>query len=206
MSAVSASAVAPVAAASAAVDPLAAALVTVRAHTAADPAVVSGRGLEALIAGVGVGAPRKAWILPGRRERAVAVVRGCTADRLDEARPFRVVPPGDSPAARALYAVGLALSGDPAVVFVGTGTAGYGAFHEALQLAAAHAAPVTFVVAWYANPGPFAAPLAVAPSVLAAALGFATAVVDGTDAAAVRDAVAAADGPTLIEARLVGRG
>ncbi len=192
-------------AATSAPDPLAEALVAVRAHCAADPAVVSGRGLEALVAGVAVGAPRKAWLLPGRRERACALVRGCGADRLDQARPFRVVPPGDSPAARALYGVGLALSGDPAVVFLGTGSVGYGAFHEALQLAALHRAPVTFVVAWYTNAGPFAPPLAVAPSVLARALGLAAAVVDGTDAVAVRDAVAAAEGPTLIEARLSGR-
>ncbi|MDP2314021.1 MAG: thiamine pyrophosphate-dependent enzyme [Pseudomonadota bacterium] len=186
-------------------DALAGALLAVRAYCAADPAVVSGRGLEALIAGVALGAPRKAWLLPGRRERACALVRGCGADRLDQARPFRVVPPGDSPAARALYGVGLALAGDPAVVFCGTGTVGYGAFHEALQLAAVHRAPVTFVVAWYANVGPFAPPLAVSPAVLARALGLAATVVDGTDAAAVRDAVAAADGPTLIEARLTGR-
>lgn len=188
------------------VDPLATALTTVRAHAAADPAVVSARGVEAVVAGVGVGAPRKAWLLPGRRERAVALVRGCTADRLDEARPYRVVPPGESPAARALYAVGLALTGDPAVVFVGTGTTGYGAFHEALHLAAAHRAPVTFVVTWYANPGPFAAPLALEPAALAKALGLAAVVVDGADAAAVRDAVAAASGPTLVQANLLGKG
>lgn len=187
-------------------DPLTEALSAVRAFTAADPAVVSGRGLEAVIAGVGIGAPRKAWLLPGRRERAVALVRGAAADRLDQARPYRVVAPGESPAARALYAVGLALAGDPAVVFVGTGSAGYGAFHEALQLAAAHKAPVTFVVIWYANPGPFAPPLAVEPVVLARALGMSAVAVDGTDAAAVRDAVAAADGPTVVQAVLHGKG
>lgn len=186
-------------------DLLTTALVAVRAHAAADPAVVSARGVEAVVAGVGVGAPRKAWLLPGRRERAVALVRGCSADRLDEARPYRVVPPGDSPSARALYAVGLALAGDPAVVFVGTGTTGYGAFHEALHLAAVHRAPVTFVVTWYANPGPFAAPLAVEPVALARAMGVAAVAVDGADAAAVRDAVAAATGPTLIQANLLGK-
>ena len=189
----------------AAADPLAVALAAVRAHAAADPAVVSARGLEAVVAGVAVGASRRAWLLPGRRERAVALARGAAADRLDQARPYRVVPPGESPAARALYAVGLALSGDPAVVFVGTGTAGYGAFHEALQLAAVHRAPVTFVVTWYINAGPFAAPLAVEPSALARAVGLAAVVVDGTDAAAVRDAVANATGPTLVQANLRGR-
>ena len=189
-----------------AVDPLAMALTLVKAHAAADPAVVSARGVEAIVAGVGVGAPRKAWLLPGRRERAVALVRGATADRLDEARPYRVVPPGDSPSARALYAVGLALAGDPAVVFVGTGTVGYGALQEALHLAAAHRAAVTFVVSWYVNAGPFAPPLAVEPNVLAQALGLAAVVVDGTDAVAVRDAVAKANGPTLIQANLKGNG
>lgn len=187
-------------------DPLDTALATVRAFAAADPAVVSARGVEALVAGVGVGAPRKAWILPGVRERAVALVRGCAADRLDQARPYRVVPAGPSPVARTLYAVGLAMAGEPAVVFCGTGTAGYGAFQEALHLAALHRAPVTFVVGWYENPGPFATPLAVTPATLAGALGLAVADVDGTDAAAVRDAVAAANGPTLVQARLRGRG
>ncbi len=186
-------------------DPLAEALRVVRAFCAADSAAVSGRGLEAILAGVAVGAPRRAWLLPGRRERACALVRGCSADRLDEARPYRVVPAGPSPAARASIAVGLALSGAPAVVFCGTGTTGYGAFHEALHLAALHRAPVTFVVSWYTNPGPFAAPLAVSPAILAAALGIACVTVDGTDAAAVRNAVAGATGPTLIEARLTGR-
>jgi TPP-dependent pyruvate/acetoin dehydrogenase alpha subunit len=187
-------------------DPLVDALRTVRAFAAADPAVVSARGVEAIVAGVAVGAPRKAWMLPGRRERACALVRGCTADRLDQARPWRVVTAGESPSARALLAVGMALGGEPAVVFLGTGSAGYGAFHEALHLAALHKAPVTFVVSWYTTPGPFAVPLAVGPAALAAAVGIAGVVVDGTDAEAVRDAVAAADGPTVIEARLAGKG
>jgi TPP-dependent pyruvate/acetoin dehydrogenase alpha subunit len=186
-------------------DALTTALGAVRTFCAADPAVVSGRGLEALIAGVALGAPRKAWLLPGRRERVCALVRGCDADRLDQARPYRVVPAGESPSARALVAVGIAMAGEPAVVFCGTGTTGYGAFHEALHLAAANAAPVTFVVTWYTNAGPFAAPMAVSPAVLASALGIAAVVVDGNDAAAVRDAVAAATGPTVIEARLAGR-
>jgi pyruvate dehydrogenase E1 component alpha subunit len=187
-------------------DPLVDALRTVRSFCAADPATVSGRGVEAIVAGAAVGAPKRTWLLPGHRERACALVRGCTPDRLDEARPWRVVPAGASPSARVLFAVGLAMGGDPALVFCGTGTTGYGAFHEALQLAAIHRAPVTFVVSWYTTPGPFAAPLAVSPAVLAAALGIAVVTVDGTDAAAVRDAVAAAEGPTLIEARLSGRG
>jgi TPP-dependent pyruvate/acetoin dehydrogenase alpha subunit len=187
-------------------DALDTALAAVRSFAAEDPAVVSARGLEAVIAGVGVGAPRRAWLLPGRRERAVALVRGAAKDRLDQARPYRVVPPGPSPSARLLHAVGLAAAGEPAVVFCGTGTVGYGAFHEALHLAAARSAPVTFVVTWYENPGPFAPPAAVSPVAIARALGFAVHDVDGTDAAAVRDAVAGAKGPTLVSARLRGKG
>ncbi|MFN7147670.1 MAG: hypothetical protein ACK4YP_28130, partial [Myxococcota bacterium] len=67
-------------------DPLTEALSAVRAFTAADPAVVSGRGLDAVIAGVGIGAPRKAWLLPGRRERAVVAGRGGRDEKPDQAR------------------------------------------------------------------------------------------------------------------------
>lgn len=187
-----------------AADPLAEALRLVRDHCATE-GVVSGRGLEALIAGATAGVSKKTWLLPGPRERACAIARGCAADRLDEARPYRVVPPGPSPSARALQAVGLALTGDPALVFCGTGTTSYGGFAEALNLAALRRAPVIFVVAWYETPGPFATQLAVSPATLAKAFGLEVASVDGTDAAAVRDAVAALSGPALLEARLSGR-
>lgn len=184
---------------------LAAALDAVRAFTAADPAVVSGRGLEAVIAGATAGVSRKTWLLPGRRERACAVARGCPADRVDAARPYRVVPPGTSPVARAAQAVGLALTGDPALVWLGTGSVSYGAFVEALSLAVQHGAPVTFVVSWYTTEGPFAAQLARSPAEVAAALGLSTEAVDGHDAAAVAAAVGRLAGrPGLVEARLVG--
>ncbi|MEN9785243.1 MAG: Dehydrogenase component [Pseudomonadota bacterium] len=174
------------------------------AHGAADADVVSVRGLEALVAGVAAGAGPRAWLLPGRRERAVALLRGATPDRLDAGRPRRVVPPGPGPVARALQAVGLAAaSGERAVVFCGAGSVGYGGFSEALHLAAARGAPVTFVVAWYVTPGPFGTQAALAPAALGRALGLGGVEVDGHDASAVRDAVAqAATGPWVIEARL----
>lgn len=171
---------------------------------------VSGAGLAPLIAGVAAGAPRSAWILPGARELGVAILRGCPAALVEdpsELRPYRVVPPGDDPAARALYGVGLALGGQRAVVLLGAGSMSYGAALEALSLAAARRAPVAFVVGWYTTPGPFAPPLAAAPSALAAALGLSVAVVDGTSSPAVTSALQAWDGagPLLIEATLTGR-
>lgn len=185
-------------------DPLADALRRLRAFGEGE-GVVSVRGLEALVVGATLGVSRKTWLLPGPRERACALARGCAPERLDEARPYRVVPPGPSPAARALQAVGLALAGEPALVFVGSGSASYGSFFEALNLAALTRAPVVFVVAWYANAGPFATQVAVAPAALGRALGLDAAEVDGTDAAAVRDAVAGVSGPAVVEARLSGR-
>ena len=176
-----------------------------RAWLTADTSVVSGRGLDAVVIGATLAAPKKTWLLPGKRERGCAILRGAQPDALATARPYRVIPPGDSPAIRALVAVGLAMAGEPALVFLGSGSASYGAFHEALHLAAAHAAPVIFVVSWYVGEGPFAPQLVGGPAALASSLGIAGIQVDGNDEAAVRAAVAGAVGPTVIEARLTGR-
>lgn len=174
-----------------------------RAWCAAQPASAGVRGMEALVEGVMAATPKKAWVFPGRRERGAAILRGADAERLAEARPYKVVPPGESPAVRALEAVGVALAGEPAVVFLGSGSVSYGAFHEALQLAAAHRAPVVFVVSWYPGPGPFAPQLAVSPVALAAALGIATATANGGDAESVRAAVSAVgSGPALVLAEM----
>lgn len=181
------------------------ALRELRAWTAADPSVVSGRGLEPIIVGATLAVSRKTWLLPGRRERGCALVRGAQADRLDEARPFRVVPPGPSPAARAVQAVGLAMAGDPALAFLGTGSASYGAFAEALSLAALRAAPVRFVVSWYEGEGPFAPQLAASPAALARAMGLPAAEVDGQDVEAVHAAVAGLGERGVVVARLAGR-
>ncbi len=176
-----------------------------RAWLAADDSVVSGRGLDAIVIGATLGTPKRTWILPGKRERGCAILRGANPDALATARPYRVIPPGDSPAIRALVGVGLAMVGEPALVFLGSGSVSYGAFHEALQLATAHVAPVIFVVTWYVGAGPFAPQLTTSPAALARSLGIAGVEVDGNDEAAVRNAVAAAAGPTVIEARLSGR-
>jgi TPP-dependent pyruvate/acetoin dehydrogenase alpha subunit len=181
------------------------ALATLRAHGALDDAAVSVRGLEPLVAGASLGAGKRAWLFPGRRERACALLRGADAARLDEARPYRVIPPGKSPSARAMQAVGAALAtGERAVVFLGTGSLAYGAALEALARAGATGAEVTFVVGWYAAPGPFELSLPQGPAALAKGLGLTVASVDGLDAEAVRVAVEGARGPTLLEARLSG--
>ncbi len=176
---------------------------SLRAFYASTGDVAGGQGLESLIAGAALGVSRSTWILPGRRERAVALLRGATADRLDLARPYRVLPASGAPALRALVAVGLARRNpEGALVFLGMGSTSYGSFAEALSLSVTLGAPVRFVVSWYRGAGPFVPPLPVPPSRLAEALGLRAVVVDGRDAEAVRAAVAA--GPGLIEARLGG--
>lgn len=170
----------------------------------ASEGVVSGAGLEALIAGAVLGMGRRAWLLPGRRERGVAILRGADRERLEATRPYRVLPPGEEPAQRALQAVGMALAGDPVLVFLGTGSISYGAALEALSLSVLQQAPVCFVVSWYTDEGPFARQLAVDPVVLARALGMEAEVVDGTDARAVMAAVAGPL-PRLVQADLRGK-
>jgi TPP-dependent pyruvate/acetoin dehydrogenase alpha subunit len=174
-----------------------------KAHHATE-GVVSGAGLESIIAGATLGVSKKTWILPGLREKACGLLRGASADRLQATRPYRVLPPGESPAQRALSGVGLSLTGDPVLVFLGTGSLSYGAALEALSLAVTQKAPVCFVVSWYEGEGPFAPQLSADPSVVAGSLGLSTAVVDGRDAAAVRAAVSGPL-PRLVQANLRGR-
>jgi len=172
---------------------------------AAQPVSAGTRGVEPIVEGVVAATPRKTWLLPGRRERGAAILRGADPARLDEARPYKVLPPGESPAARALAAVGLGLAGEPSVVFLGSGSLAYGEFHEALHLAAAHRAPVVFVVSWYLGEGPFAPQLAVPPDVLSAALGLATASCDGARAESVASALRPLlPGPALLRCDLRG--
>ncbi len=172
-----------------------------RAWTEAQPPARGARGVAALVEGVVAATPKQSWLLVGRREAGAALLRGADADRLAQARPYRVVPAGDAPAARALQAVGIALAGSPAVCLLGAGSTSYGDFHEALHLCAQHRAPVVFVIAWYEGDGPFAPQLAVRPEVLAQALGLGAARCDGADAAAVRAAVASVGaGPAVVVA------
>ena len=69
------------------------------------------RGLEAVIAGGFSGIESRDWVVPGLRERVGGVLRGASVDRLtsatDGARPYRIAPVTQDPAARMLHACGL---------------------------------------------------------------------------------------------------
>jgi 2-oxoisovalerate dehydrogenase E1 component alpha subunit len=170
------------------------------------------RGLEAVVAGAVTALQPSDWYLPGLRERVGAVLREVPVSRLVDgqagARPYKLVPPGPSVAGRALTAVGLAhASSQPALVHLGAASTADGAFHEALNLAAALQASVIFVVAVHPLQGdaPLPRQLHASPAALAKAFGLGANTVDGNSASAVHHAVAAAraaGGPHLIEAQL----
>ena len=196
---------------------LAAAIDQVREASAAlvergGPVPLPVTGLEAVVVGAVTALDAGDWWVPGLRERSGAVLRGAPVDRLLDgtvgARPYKVAPPGVGATHRALTAVGLAhASGRTTVVHLGTASTADGAFHEALNLAAALEAPVIFVVAVHPLTGaaPLPRQLHASPAALAAAFGLHSASVDGNDATAVNDAVAAAKAanrPSLIEATL----
>jgi len=169
-------------------------------------------GLQAVVVGAVLALDASDWWVPGLRERVGAVLRDVPVERLVDgqagARPYKVAPPGPGVASRALTAVGLAhASQQTTLVHLGTASTADGAFHEALNLAAALKAPVIFLVAVHPLDGdaPIPTQLHAKPSALAAAFGLAASVIDGQDAAAVQKAVAAAKkagGPHLIEATL----
>ncbi|MFT4624051.1 MAG: 2-oxoisovalerate dehydrogenase E1 component alpha subunit [Myxococcota bacterium] len=166
-----------------------------------------------LVAGAVSALGRGDWWAPGLRERAGAVLRGASVERLvdarEGARPYRVLPSGPDPALRALQTVGLAMA-DPercALAHVGTGALGDGRWHEALNLAGLYRANVIFVLALHplGAGAPLGAQSAAKPSELARCHGLTVHEVDGADAQAVHDAVRAARdarGPHLVVARL----
>jgi len=174
--------------------------------------------LAPVVAGTVTALSRKDWWVPGLRERVGAVLRDVPVERLVDgfvgAKPYRIAPPGASAALRALYGVGLAMAlEDPdsrVCVSLGIGSLSEGAAHEALNLAVLHELPVLFVVAVPAadDAVPFATQLAVQPTAWAAGFGVSTSEVDGSDAQAVHDAVAAARGTNqlhLVQAHLPAR-
>ncbi len=175
--------------------------------------------LAPVVAGTVTALRRVDWWVPGLRERVGAVLRDVPVERLVDgfagARPYRIAPPGASAALRALYGVGLAMAcredDDSRVcVSLGIGSLSEGAAHEALNLAVLQELPVLFVVAVPAADDrvPFAAQLAVQPTSWAAGFGIATTEVDGSDAAAVHEAVVAARGTNrlhLVQAHLPAR-
>jgi TPP-dependent pyruvate/acetoin dehydrogenase alpha subunit len=172
--------------------------------------------LAPVVAGAVSALQKGDWWIPSMRERVGAVLRGAPVERLVDgtagARPFKVAPPGTSPALRALTAVGLAHgSGGTALVHLGVGSASDGALHEALNLAALLRPNVIFVVSVHPLGGdaPLGPQLAVSVAELARAFGIPSTAVDGTDPAAVNAAVTAAraaGGPHLVQAQLQENG
>lgn len=171
------------------------------------------RGLEAIVAGAVLGLKRSDWWVPGLRERVGGVLRDVPLDRLVDgfagARPYKMAPPSDHPALRAVTAVGLALADRDVAVLVhlGVGSTSDGRFHEALNHAALRRARVIFLVAAHALDGdaPIGPQLAADPASLAAAFGIPAVDVDGRDVDAVHAAVSRAResaGPTVILARI----
>lgn len=171
-------------------------------------------GLEAVIAGGFLGVESGDWVVPGLRERVGAVLRDCPPERLVDglsgARPYRVAPITRSPAARMLHACGLAMAQpDHAVLcFIGQGSASYGAFHEALNLAALRRLHVIFLAhTWNLDEPGAPLPRQVAGSLSAKALAYGVQArsVDGGLVTEVLSAVTDArahGGPHFIEARL----
>ncbi|MBM9505889.1 pyruvate dehydrogenase (acetyl-transferring) E1 component subunit alpha [Actinacidiphila acididurans] len=167
------------------------------------------------------------WLFPSYRDTLSVVARGVdpvealTLLRGDwhtgyDPRAHRVAPLSTPLATQLPHAVGLAhaarLSGDAiaALAMVGDGGTSEGDFHEALNFAAVWQAPVVFLV--QNNGFAISVPLAkqtAAPSIAHKAVGYGMPgrLVDGNDAAAVHEVLAAAvdrarggGGPTLVEA------
>ncbi|MCB9744062.1 MAG: hypothetical protein H6741_04870 [Alphaproteobacteria bacterium] len=178
------------------------------------PFPLPARGLEAVIAGGFLGVDQRDWVVPGLRERVGAVLRSCPVERLMDgfagARPYRVAPITDDPAARMLHACGLAMA-DPEVAvlcFIGQGSAACGAFHEALNLAALHKLHVIFLAhRWNLDDpdAPVAPQIAGTLAAKALAYGVHARSVDGGLITEVLSAVVDAKahgGPHLIEAHI----
>ena len=94
---------------------------------------------------------KRDWIVTGPRGRVVAMLRGCSAERLassgDGLHSYKISPSSLNPANRALHAVGLALSSQrPVLCFLGQASTANGAYYEALNIAALKNTPVLFVV------------------------------------------------------------
>jgi pyruvate dehydrogenase E1 component alpha subunit len=171
-------------------------------------------GLEAVIVGGFTGVEKTDWIFPGLRERVGGVLRNCPVESLIDghagARPYRIAPVSTSASTRLLLACGVAMASkeNHVLCFVGQGAAATGAFYEALNLAALHQLNL-IVLAHSRDLSAEGSPLApqVAGDLVskAASFGLGTQSVDGTDAKAVKKAVAKArksGGPHLIEASL----
>lgn len=167
--------------------------------------------LAPVVSGAFTGASKADWVVCGPRERVGVVLRGCAVERLVDpstgARPYKLAPSSGSPGARALHAVGLAVSTQARVLCIlGDASTASGAFHEALNTACLLGASVTFLVVCQplGEGAPVGTQLASTPTRLAAAFDIPVTAV-AADEAAVAAAVAAArdtEGPALVQVTL----
>lgn len=187
----------------------------------------SSTGQEACQVAAALALEERDWLFPSYRDTLAAVARGLdpvealTLLRGDwhtgyDPREHRIAPLSTPLTTQLPHAVGLAhaarLQGDDvvALALVGDGGTSEGDFHEALNFAAVWQAPVVFLV--QNNGFAISVPLArqtAAPSLAHKAVGYGMPgrLVDGNDAAAVHEVLAAAvrharvgGGPTLVEA------
>lgn len=182
------------------------------ALSAASPIHVPVGELAPIVAGTLAALSRGDWWVPGIRERAGAVLRGASVERLGNgfagARPYKVAPVVVSPALRALHGVGLALANPDQTVAVhlGVGSTADGAFYEALNLAALEHAHVVFVLALRSLEGaPVPEQTAADPAAVAVAMGVAVVEPQDIDVEGIAAAVEVAkehSGPTLVVVRL----
>lgn len=158
--------------------------------------------LDGVVAAVVSGLPRSTWWVPGLRERAGGVLRGASAERLASGAalpPYRVGAAIGPSGSRALYALGLAIAGQPALVHLGAAALADGGVFEALNLAALRDAPLVLVVTTRdLSDAPVPRQAAISEEHLAAGLGVAFVDARGPALAeAVADAVATAR-PTVV--------
>ncbi|MFD4503515.1 pyruvate dehydrogenase (acetyl-transferring) E1 component subunit alpha [Streptomyces sp. NPDC058457] len=187
----------------------------------------SSTGQEACEVAAALALEERDWLFPSYRDTLAVIARGVdpvealTLLRGDwhtgyDPCAHRVAPLSTPLATQLPHAVGLAhaarLKGDDvvALAMVGDGGTSEGDFHEALNFAAVWQAPVVFLV--QNNGFAISVPLAkqtAAPSLAHKAVGYGMPgrLVDGNDAAAVHEVLAAAvrharegGGPTLVEA------
>ena len=157
-----------------------------------------------------LGMSKRDWLVTGPRSKAVALLRGCSPERLIDVREgvqsYKIASSSLSPANRALHAVGLAMSSQrPTLCFLGMASVANGSYYEALNIASLCNAPVLFVlIVRDMSNIPMSRQFAGSPTEVAKALGLQTKQASGSDpelqqvVAALRES----QKPTLLEIQM----
>ena len=129
--------------------------------------------LEACVRGM----EKRDWILTGPRGRLAALLRGASNQHLldnpNGSKNYKIAPSSQSPAHRALHAVGLAISSKrPVLCILGAAAIGQGAFFESLNIVAQKELPVIFaIIRPNLSAAPLSRQLSCSPLALAQTLG-----------------------------------